>query len=135
MVVPNVYWTGTKVVKDSKGAVRSPEMIDRKPVSRALPVTVIAGKEVELLLDSHEAAAVLGVHPRTLQRMAQRGQIAGVQVGKLWRFRASSLSTWIDNRPLGVIRMCWVSTTMFINDAPASAILTVARSAAGRGET
>lgn len=73
-------------------------MIDRKPVSRALPVTVIAGKEVELLLDSHEAAAVLGVHPRTLQRMAQRGQIAGVQVGKLWRFRASSLSAWIDNR-------------------------------------
>ena len=73
-------------------------MTDKKPVRRALPVTVIAGKEVELLLDSHEAAAVLGVHPRTLQRMAQRGLIAGVQVGKLWRFRPSSLATWIDNR-------------------------------------
>ncbi len=73
-------------------------MTDKKPVSRAVPVTFIAGKEVELLLDSHEAAAVLGVHPRTLQRMAQRGQIAGVQVGKLWRFRPSSLSNWIDNR-------------------------------------
>jgi len=73
-------------------------MIDKKPVVRALPTTVIAGKEVELLLDSHEAAAILGVHPRTLQRMAQRGQIAGVQVGKLWRFRASSLLAWIDHQ-------------------------------------
>jgi excisionase family DNA binding protein len=73
-------------------------MTDKKTVVRALPTTVIAGKEVELLLDSHEAAAVLGVHPRTLQRMAQRGQIAGVQVGKLWRFRASSLLAWIDHQ-------------------------------------
>jgi len=56
------------------------------------------GKEIEILLDSQEAATVLGVHPRTLQRMAQRGEIAGVQVGKLWRFRGSSLAAWIDRR-------------------------------------
>jgi excisionase family DNA binding protein len=72
-------------------------MDGKKPVGRALPTTLIAGKEIELLLDSHEAAAVLGVHPRTLQRMVRRGQIAGVQVGKLWRFRASALSAWIDH--------------------------------------
>ncbi len=72
-------------------------MDQKKPVGRALPTTLIAGKEIELLLDSHEAAAVLGVHPRTLQRMAHRGQIAGVQVGKLWRFRASALAEWIDH--------------------------------------
>ena len=72
-------------------------MDQKKPVGRAFPITLIAGKEIELLLDSHEAAAVLGVHPRTLQRMAPRGQIAGVQVGKLWRFRASALAEWIDH--------------------------------------
>ena len=72
-------------------------MDQKKPVGRALSTTLIAGKEVELLLDSHEAAAVLGVHPRTLQRMVHRGQIAGVQVGKLWRFRPSSISEWIDH--------------------------------------
>jgi hypothetical protein len=36
-------------------------MIERKPVARALSTRLIAGKEVEVLLDSHEAAAVLGV--------------------------------------------------------------------------
>ena len=53
---------------------------------------------VEALLDSHAAAALLGVHPRTLQRMVLRGQITGVQVGKLWRFRASAIDHWIDQQ-------------------------------------
>ena len=55
-------------------------------------------RSTERLLDSHEAAALLGVHPRTLQRLAQRGEIAGMQVGKLWRFRASSIDAWIQSR-------------------------------------
>ncbi len=50
----------------------------------------------EPLLDSHQAAAMLKVHPRTLQRLVHRGEIAAVHVGKLWRFRASALSAWID---------------------------------------
>lgn len=73
-------------------------MTEKKPVARAVPTVRIAGKEIEILLDSQEAATVLGVHPRTLQRMAQRGEITGVQVGKLWRFRGSSLAAWIDRR-------------------------------------
>jgi excisionase family DNA binding protein len=72
-------------------------MSEKKPVVRALSTTLIAGREVEVLLDSHEAAAVLGVHPRTLQRMVHRGQISGVQVGKLWRFKASAIFDWIDH--------------------------------------
>jgi excisionase family DNA binding protein len=73
-------------------------MIDEKkpPASeRLLPIGV------EALLDSHAAAALLGVHPRTLQRMVLRGQIAGVQVGKLWRFRASAIDHWIDQKQAG----------------------------------
>jgi excisionase family DNA binding protein len=72
-------------------------MSEKKPVVRALSTRLIAGREVEVLLDSHEAAAVLGVHPRTLQRMVHRGQISGVQVGKLWRFKASAIFDWIDH--------------------------------------
>ncbi len=60
--------------------------------------THISTHPTERLLDSHEAAALLKVHPRTLQRLAQRGEIAGVQVGKLWRFRASSIDAWIQAR-------------------------------------
>lgn len=52
----------------------------------------------EPLLDSDEAAALLKIHPKTLQRMARNGEIAGIQIGKLWRFRASDLDHWIKNR-------------------------------------
>lgn len=51
----------------------------------------------EPLLDSHQAAALLKVHPRTLQRLVHRGKIGAVQVGKLWRFRASAIAAWIDD--------------------------------------
>jgi excisionase family DNA binding protein len=50
----------------------------------------------EPLLDSYQAAAILKVHPRTLQRLVHRGEIAAVHVGKLWRFRVSALTAWID---------------------------------------
>jgi excisionase family DNA binding protein len=50
----------------------------------------------EPLLDSDEAAALLKIHPKTLQRMARRGEIPGIQLGKLWRFRASALNTWMN---------------------------------------
>ena len=43
----------------------------------------------ERLLDSEQAAALVKVHPKTLQRYARNGIVSGVRVGKLWRFRAS----------------------------------------------
>ena len=49
----------------------------------------------ERLLDSDEAAALLNIHPKTLQKMARSGEITGVQIGKLWRFRASALNAWL----------------------------------------
>jgi excisionase family DNA binding protein len=63
----------------SAGALDGRPRIDREP-----------------LLDSHQAAAILKVHPRTLQRLVHRGEIAAVHVGKLWRFKASVLTEWID---------------------------------------
>ena len=45
----------------------------------------------EPLIDTEEAAALLMIHPKTLQRMARRGEVRGCQLGKLWRFRASDL--------------------------------------------
>ncbi len=49
----------------------------------------------ERLLDAREVAKLLGVHRATLQRMARDGQLPGVKVGKLWRFRISQLDAWI----------------------------------------
>ncbi len=64
----------------------TPRPVDRSPFS----IT-----EFEPLLDSSQAAALLRIHPKTLQKMARRGEIHGTHVGKLWRFRASDLNDWL----------------------------------------
>lgn len=50
----------------------------------------------EPLLDSSEAAALLKIHPKTLQKLARNGEIAAIQIGKLWRFRVSALNEWLE---------------------------------------
>ncbi len=54
-----------------------------------------ARQQFESLMDSAEAAALLQIHPKTLQKLARAGTVIGVRVGKLWRFRASSLNEWL----------------------------------------
>jgi excisionase family DNA binding protein len=55
----------------------------------------------ERLLDSDEAASIMNVHPKTLQKLARKGVVRGVHVGKLWRFRASAIEEWIDRQMAG----------------------------------
>ena len=52
--------------------------------------------EFEPLLDSEEAAALLKIHPKTLQKLARHGEVDAIHIGKLWRFRASALNRWIE---------------------------------------
>ncbi len=52
----------------------------------------------EPLLDSEQAAAIMQIHPKTLQKLARRGVVRGVHVGKLWRFRASEIDRWIEEQ-------------------------------------
>ena len=51
----------------------------------------------EPLLDLHEAALVLGMHWKTLEIKARQREVPAFKVGKRWRFRLSSLSTWLDH--------------------------------------
>jgi len=52
--------------------------------------------EFEPLLSDGEAASFLGgLHPKTVQRMARRGQIPAYRIGRYWRFRASELDEWL----------------------------------------
>jgi phage terminase Nu1 subunit (DNA packaging protein) len=53
---------------------------------------------LENLLDSEQAAAIVKVHPKTLQRYARNGIVCGLRVGKLWRFRASDLFSPLDDK-------------------------------------
>jgi len=66
----------------------APENItERKEVQRH--------SDFEPLLDTEEAAKLLRMHPRTLRTKARRGSVPAVQVGKRWRFRASTLDRWL----------------------------------------
>jgi len=51
----------------------------------------------ERLLDLREAAAILGMHWKTLEGMARSRKVPALKVGKRWRFRLSSLNTWLEN--------------------------------------
>jgi excisionase family DNA binding protein len=55
-------------------------------------------REFEPLLNSEQAAELLQIHHKTLQKLARRGEIHGSHVGKLWRFRASDLNDWLDRQ-------------------------------------
>jgi excisionase family DNA binding protein len=50
----------------------------------------------EPLLDDKQAGELLGLHPKTLQRLARQGDIPAIRIGRYWRFRASSLNAWVD---------------------------------------
>jgi len=60
------------------------------------PSAIVQEAAFEPLLDSAEAAALLKIHPKTLQKMARNGEIVAIQIGKLWRFRASALNDWLE---------------------------------------
>jgi Helix-turn-helix domain len=45
----------------------------------------------ERLLKVPEAAALLHMHPKTLQAMARAGTVPCIRMGKYWMFRTSSL--------------------------------------------
>ena len=53
---------------------------------------------IETLLTSKEASQVLKIHPKVLERMAKRGEVPALKVGKFWRYRATALDAWIDSR-------------------------------------
>jgi excisionase family DNA binding protein len=52
----------------------------------------------EPLLDSREAAALLRIHHKTLERKARRGEVPGYNIAGRWYFRASELDTWLRSQ-------------------------------------
>jgi excisionase family DNA binding protein len=71
-------------------------MKHKEPNRESLPAPDVSEERFEPLLDSEEAAALLKIHPKTLQKLARQGEIMAIQIGKLWRFRASALNAWLD---------------------------------------
>ena len=80
--------------------------IARKPVASVRPSITARHSSVavpqpnapfEPLLDLHEASAVLGMHWKTLEAKARGHQVPAFKVGKRWRFRLSSLNSWLEH--------------------------------------
>ena len=76
------------------GTASSPD----EPFGMGSNFQIQARAPFEPILDSEEAAALLKIHPKTLQRLARNGEICGVHVGKLWRFRVSALNDWLNRK-------------------------------------
>ena len=74
------------------------ERVRRGNMSRYSSDAIVGVVAFEPLLSLREAADLLGVHWKTLEIFARRGQIPGTKVGKRWRFRASVLDRWLADR-------------------------------------
>lgn len=57
-----------------------------------------AGFNLEPFLDTEEAAAIMKIHPKTLQKLARKGLVRGIHVGRLWRFRVSEIEKWAQRQ-------------------------------------
>ena len=83
--------------KPLSGAAPNGRLDPKQPFpSRETPPTN-PGQVFEPLFDSVEAARLVRIHPKTVIRMARRGEINGVRFGKLWRFRLSDLQQYVDS--------------------------------------
>jgi excisionase family DNA binding protein len=55
------------------------------------------------LLTLSEAATLLQVSTRTLQRMIRNGQLPAFKVGGQWRVRETQLRQWVESREGAII--------------------------------
>jgi excisionase family DNA binding protein len=49
-------------------------------------------------IDSETAAAYLKIHPKTLERMARKGDVPATKYGRSWQFSKSLLREWLMAR-------------------------------------
>jgi len=66
---------------------------------------------IEALLTTKEASRILKIHPKVLERMAKRGEVPALKVGKFWRYRATALDAWINSRLQSRSQVCRISTS------------------------
>jgi excisionase family DNA binding protein len=50
----------------------------------------------ENLITSKEAAVLVGLHWKTLERLARTHQVPAAKIGKSWIFRKSALNQWLN---------------------------------------
>jgi excisionase family DNA binding protein len=66
---------------------------------------------IEALLTTKEASQILKIHPKVQERMAKRGEVPALKVGKFWRYRATTLDAWINSRLQSARQPCRMETS------------------------
>jgi len=66
---------------------------------------------IEGLLTTKEASQILKIHPKVLERMAKRGEVPALKVGKFWRYRTTTLDAWINSRLQSGRQPCRMETS------------------------
>jgi Helix-turn-helix domain len=49
-------------------------------------------------VDSRTASAAIGIHYKTLERLARKGLVPAIKLGRSWQFRLSILSDWFNGK-------------------------------------
>jgi excisionase family DNA binding protein len=55
----------------------------------------------ERLLTDREAGALLGLHAKTVQKLARTGELPAYRLGRYWRYRLSDLEAWVKAHRCG----------------------------------
>jgi len=81
-----------------EGMEEKNELVSEGSRPKQVPLNIHSHAEIEFepLLDVIDAAKLLRIHPKTLRAKAGRGIIPGIQIGRVWRFRASMLNRWLE---------------------------------------
>jgi len=58
----------------------------------------MSANAIEPVWDCNQAARFLGLHPKTVKRMARAGEIPGCRLGRRWIFRPSELDALLRGR-------------------------------------
>jgi excisionase family DNA binding protein len=75
-----------------------PSKLDQEALRGKDKSTKLKSSGFEELLSLREAASLLGMHWKTLERRAQSGKVPAFRVFGRWRFRASVLNHWVDEK-------------------------------------
>jgi excisionase family DNA binding protein len=97
-------------LEERRGETRVNQSTEQ-PASRAELHDRDTYQVIESLLTSKEASQVLKIHPKVLERMAKRGEVPALKVGKFWRYRATALDAWINSRLQSDRQPCRMKTS------------------------
>lgn len=102
MAIPQSGRSPRKLVPTAKDSSEQETVATNAELSRFLERRRAQRLGFELPMKTEEAAAYIGYHPKTIERMARMGEVPAHPVSgvrrKTWRFYQTELDAWLRNR-------------------------------------